>query len=251
MAAPSTHSMLQCLNRSAPVPMAFHSAIKRQAFHQQTFQRPFSILTTTLKSLPRDTLRQTPPRTCRQSLSRTQTVRHASSSTSTPNTSAASPAPGASAQQTLTWDEFLQLRRQRRYINVIASLATAVTSVGVAVPAIAASQIEDTLAAMTGLDPFITIGMTLTAVGGVGWLMGPFVGNAVFGLWKRGLRSEIARREKLFYAHIKRYRADAMGSSVSNPVPDYYGEKIRSVADYRRWLKDQRAFVRKKNKNLL
>jgi len=34
-------------------------------------------------------------------------------------------------------------------------------------------------------------------------------------------------------------------------VPDYYGEKIGSVADYRRWLKDQRAFTRKKNKNLL
>lgn len=29
---------------------------------------------------------------------------------------------------------------------------------------------------------------------------------------------------------------------MANPVPDYYGEKIGSVAGYRRWLKDQRAF---------
>ena len=29
-------------------------------------------------------------------------------------------------------------------------------------------------------------------------------------------------------------------------VPDFYGEKIQSVAGYRRWLKDQRAFNRKK-----
>ena len=29
-------------------------------------------------------------------------------------------------------------------------------------------------------------------------------------------------------------------------VPDFYGEKIQSVAGYRRWLKDQRAFTKKK-----
>jgi hypothetical protein len=59
------------------------------------------------------------------------------------------------------------------------------------------------------------------------------------------------QKDKDFYSHIKRFRADPASSSVNNPVPDYYGEKINSVADYRRWLKDQRAFTRKKNKNLL
>lgn len=29
-------------------------------------------------------------------------------------------------------------------------------------------------------------------------------------------------------------------------VPDYYGEKISSVAGYRQWLKDQRAFTKKR-----
>ncbi|GAB7345284.1 hypothetical protein MBLNU457_3646t2 [Dothideomycetes sp. NU457] len=112
-------------------------------------------------------------------------------------------------------------------------------------------EVENQIAALTGLDPFIGIGLTITAIGGVGWLLGPFVGNTAFGIWKSSLRGEIARREKDFYGHIKRYRADPTSSSVNNPVPDYYGEKIGSVADYRRWLKDQRAFTRKKNKNLL
>lgn len=61
----------------------------------------------------------------------------------------------------------------------------------------------------------------------------------------------LLQKDKDFYSHIKRFRADPASSSVNNPVPDYYGEKINSVADYRRWLKDQRAFTRKKNKNLL
>jgi len=38
---------------------------------------------------------------------------------------------------------------------------------------------------------------------------------------------------------------------MQNPVPDYYGEKIGSVADYWRWLKDQRAFERKRKASIL
>jgi hypothetical protein len=56
------------------------------------------------------------------------------------------------------------------------------------------------------------------------------------------------QKEKSFYARIKRYRADPSSSSPQNPIPDYYGEKIASVKDYRRWLKDQRVFNRKKNR---
>lgn len=50
------------------------------------------------------------------------------------------------------------------------------------------------------------------------------------------------QKEREFYTRIKRHRVDPTSSSIANPVPDYYGEKIGSVADYRRWLKDQRAF---------
>ncbi len=46
------------------------------------------------------------------------------------------------------------------------------------------------------------------------------------------------------------FRADPSSSSPQNPIPDYYGEKVASVRDYRRWLKDQRAFKLKKNKDL-
>lgn len=60
-----------------------------------------------------------------------------------------------------------------------------------------------------------------------------------------------SQKEKSFYGRIKRYRADPSASSPQNPIPDYYGEKIASVKDYRRWLKDQRAFNLKKNKAII
>jgi len=34
---------------------------------------------------------------------------------------------------------------------------------------------------------------------------------------------------------------------MNNPVPDFYGEKISSVAGYRQWLKDQRAYIKKRS----
>jgi import inner membrane translocase subunit TIM23 len=60
-----------------------------------------------------------------------------------------------------------------------------------------------------------------------------------------------SQKEKSFYDRIKRYRADPSTSTLSNPIPDYYGEKIGSVQDYRKWLKDQRAFSLKSKKDLL
>ncbi|KEQ75799.1 mitochondrial import protein Pam17 [Aureobasidium namibiae CBS 147.97] len=176
--------------------------------------------------------------------------RHASSAASTSTT------PTQSQTPQLTWDEFLKLRRTRRFINLGSSALSGAASIGVAVPAFAEFEIENIGAQMTGLDPMFIIGGSLMGVGAVGWLLGPFLGTTFFNIWKGSLGTYLLtacqlQKDKDFYSHIKRFRADPASSSVNNPVPDYYGEKINSVADYRRWLKDQRAFTRKKNKNLL
>lgn len=45
---------------------------------------------------------------------------------------------------------------------------------------------------MPGLDPFLLLGLATAGSGAVGWLLGPFVGNAVFGLSHRKLGAQIA-----------------------------------------------------------
>jgi len=99
------------------------------------------------------------------------------------------------------------------------------------------------------IDPMFTMGLTTTLLGMVGWMVGPVFGTAVFNYRNRSARAEMDTKEKEFYQRIKRYRVDPSGSSVRNPVPDYYGEKIGSVQGYRRWLKDQKAFNKKKSKS--
>ena len=54
------------------------------------------------------------------------------------------------------------------------------------------------------------------------------------------------QKEKEFFDRIKHFRVDPSTNSATNPVPDYYGEKIKSVQGYRQWLKDQRAYNRKR-----
>jgi len=82
--------------------------------------------------------------------------------------------------------------------------------------------------------------------------LGPFLGSAVW-RWRNGGRvvGEVAEKEREFFKRIKKFRVDPAGSSMQNPVPDYYGEKIGSVVDYRRWLKDQRAFNKKRLASIL
>lgn len=72
--------------------------------------------------------------------------------------------------------------------------------------------------------------------------MGPAIGDGMFRLVYRKIGRQIVEKEKQFFQRIKKFRVDPTQSSLNNPVPDFYGEKIGSVADYRRWLKDQRAF---------
>jgi mitochondrial import inner membrane translocase subunit TIM23 len=92
----------------------------------------------------------------------------------------------------------------------------------------------------------ISLGLTTFAGLGVGWLLGPFIGNLVWRTLHRASLRDFVAKEKTFFERIKKHRVDPRGASANNPVPDYYGERVGSVHGYRSWLKDQRAFNRKR-----
>lgn len=108
------------------------------------------------------------------------------------------------------------------------------------------SGVAEPLLGQVPLDPFVTLGLMTFGFSALGWLVGPSMGNAVFYAWKRQFRTQMTTKEVQFFARIKKNRVDPTNSSAGNPVPDFYGEKISSVAGYRQWLKDQRAFNKKR-----
>ncbi|EME39571.1 hypothetical protein DOTSEDRAFT_139391 [Dothistroma septosporum NZE10] len=169
------------------------------------------------------------------------------------STSPATNSEASVPEHILTWNRFFDLRKKRRWINLGCSGITAFTAVSLVTPLLAAQDFDSWGAQISGLDPIIVLGISTFAVAAGGWLCGPSFGSAMFTVWaaRRGWNKLIAEKEKSFYARIKRYRADPSASSPQNPIPDYYGEKISSVKDYRRWLKDQKAFNLKKDKAML
>jgi len=159
---------------------------------------------------------------------------------STAPSAASSNAPAA---KVLTWNDFFALRRTRRRIGQACSV---VAAVGVSYYGLTFMINNGYDAALSeqlgGFDPMMLMGLSTMGMLAAGWLIGPVFGNQVFNLAYRGVLKEFTAKDSAFFSRIKRHRVDPSVSSLANPPPDYYGEKIGSVAGYRRWLKDQRAF---------
>ncbi|KAK9789776.1 putative Presequence translocated-associated motor subunit PAM17 [Seiridium cardinale] len=159
---------------------------------------------------------------------------------------ATGPAASASASSTpgLDWNTFFTLRKTRRRYQLACSVVTML--IGGSVAGLVLINVDVEFLGKLPLDPFITLGLITMSSAALGWLAGPSLGSTIFYMVKRGIKTPMATKEIEFFARIKKNRVDPSTSSVGNPVPDYYGEKISSVAGYRQWLKDQRAFNKKR-----
>ncbi|RDA88775.1 hypothetical protein CP532_4048 [Ophiocordyceps camponoti-leonardi (nom. inval.)] len=151
----------------------------------------------------------------------------------------------------LDWNSFFLLRLRRRRVQVTFSLTSCIVCGLGSIFVVTVAGLTDPLVALVPLDPFLTIGLVGAACAGLGWLAGPSIGNQVFYMLNHPFKSPMIRKESEFFARIKKNRVDPSNSSAGNPVPDFYGERIQSVSGYRQWLKDQRAFNRKKTANFV
>lgn len=145
----------------------------------------------------------------------------------------------------LDWNSFFQLRKTRRRWQVGFSVLMSLGS-GAAGAVVLGSGAADSLTNQIPLDPILTLGLITLGCTAMGWVVGPSLGNAVFYLIKHKYKAPMTVKESQFFARIKKNRVDPSNSSTGNPVPDFYGEKISSVAGYRQWLKDQRAYNKKR-----
>ncbi|KAF9519997.1 hypothetical protein BS47DRAFT_1481617 [Hydnum rufescens UP504] len=128
----------------------------------------------------------------------------------------------------------------------------------------------DATTLIMGIEPVWIYALATIACSGTGYLIGPFsafwigflraflladlllnfFGTPAVGstLWRMTHRKKVAlidAREREFYQHIMRNRVDPSRQSATNPVPDYYGENIGSLKQYRQWLRDQARYRRK------
>lgn len=164
-----------CLRSLAAIPRAFSPPQAAKAsFTTAATTKPMSPLCSSTHTFRPAITCRLPPR--QPSIATALAIRHASSAPS------ASPSPG---EDTLTWNRFFDLRKKRRYLNLVASLATAFTSVVVLAPVVAQQDLDSWAAQISGIDPIMVLGLSGVIIAGAGWLCGPSLGSGAFSMWAR------------------------------------------------------------------
>lgn len=125
-----------------------------------------------------------------------------------------------------------------------ATIPATVLTFGIGANYFASMEIDHTKT-FFGVDPILVLGAATIACGGLGYLLGPTIGGTIWKVSHRQILPLVEARERDFYQHIVRNRVDPRYQSTSNPVPDYHGEKIGSLHQYRQWLRDQAKFRKK------
>ncbi|KAL6818365.1 mitochondrial import protein Pam17 domain-containing protein [Trichoderma sp. SZMC 28013] len=237
----ASFSPSQLSARAHPGVFALNKSLAR-ANHSLSVSSSISKPSASALSSPRPSIVSLVARRSSSPTSSSSSVRLYSSS----SPSSAATGSSSSSVPALDWNSFFKLRLRRRRIQLLFSVVTGLIG-GAAGTIFLAEGFAEPLIAQIPLDPFFTLGIMTMACAGLGWLIGPTLGNQVFYIINRRFKTQMMQKEGEFFARVKRHRADPTNSSAGNPVPDFYGEKIQSVAGYRRWLKDQRAFNKKKS----
>ncbi|KAJ2005547.1 TIM23 complex component [Coemansia sp. RSA 2322] len=144
----------------------------------------------------------------------------------------------------LNWEEFFTLRKQRRLWERLAALPCAMLGLGAGAAVFASLPVNPQQMFM-GLDPLLVFGGATMFCGVLGFVVGPSVGRVWYRIGNRRLAQSLDFKEAEFFKHVRANRSDPNFSSASNPLPDFYGEKINSLHGYRKWLRKQREHERK------
>lgn len=147
-------------------------------------------------------------------------------------------------QPRLTWVDYFQLKKQNNRINTIAGVFTGLGGAFITLSYLGNIEI-DVEKPIMGFDPLMVMGGAVILGGLVGFLVGPFIGSSIFRLTNRAQLKQFELKNTEFLSRLRIKRPDPSSQSFSNPIPDYYGEKIYSLKDYKQWLRDCNAFRRK------
>ncbi|PWN31251.1 mitochondrial import protein Pam17, partial [Meira miltonrushii] len=145
----------------------------------------------------------------------------------------------------LTWDRYLNLRKQRRLAGMVTTVPSTILAAAASGSYFLTQEIDPTSSPIAGVDPVYVYALLTLGCTGLGYLLGPSLGSGVWSLFHGKNRKQIEEKDKLFFEHITKQRVDPSRQTMQNRLPDYYGEKIGSIKDYRQWLRDQSTFRRK------
>ncbi|KAJ8480796.1 hypothetical protein ONZ51_g6424 [Trametes cubensis] len=152
--------------------------------------------------------------------------------------------PTQAEKESLPWQEYLTIRKRKRRWETALTIPTTIGGFMAGLSYFGNMEMDPTKP-IFNIDPMFVYGAATLGCAGLGYLIGPIIGSTIWRLTHRRLMRLIEQRDREFHQHIVKNRVDPTAQSATNPVPDYYGEKIGSLHDYRQWLRDQSKFRKK------
>ncbi|CAE6523009.1 unnamed protein product [Rhizoctonia solani] len=149
-----------------------------------------------------------------------------------------------SKEPVLSWPEYLTIRKKKRRWEIATTIPSTFLALSAGLSYFGSIE-SDPSSLIFGVEPIYIYGLATMGCGGLGYLLGPVVGNSLWRMTHRQILPRIEARDAQFYQHIVKNRVDPSRQTATNPVPDFYGEKIGSLRDYRQWLRDQARYKRK------
>lgn len=116
----------------------------------------------------------------------------------------------------LDWNSFFKLRLKRRRFQLLFSITNGMFCGGAGAVVLSTGVAEPVITQIP-LDPFMTLGIMTLAFSGLGWLIGPSIGNQVFYALNRKWKRQMTQKEAEFFERIKKHRVDPTNSSAANP----------------------------------
>ncbi|KAJ7171920.1 Pam17-domain-containing protein [Mycena filopes] len=144
----------------------------------------------------------------------------------------------------VNWVEYFAIRRRRRQWQTAFTIPCAMLGFFGGSFYFGSLSTDPTKPIM-GIDPMMFYGGCTMLCMGAGYVVGPSLGSAVWRVVNRNSVAQIDALDREFFKHVARNRVDASLQSATSPVPDYYGEKIGSLREYKQWLRDQAKYRRK------
>ncbi|TFK89431.1 mitochondrial import protein Pam17 [Polyporus arcularius HHB13444] len=192
------------------------------------------------RSVPNATRPKTFSSTCRPRIHTRGNTTKAAKAPANPSASQAQ----TQAEETLPWQEYLAIRKRKRRWETALTIPTTIGGFMGGISYFGTMEMDPNKP-IFNIDPMFVYGAATLGCAGFGYLIGPVIGSSIWRMTHRRAMKLIEKRDKEFHQHIVKNRVDPTRQSATNPVPDYYGEKIGSLHDYRQWLRDQAKFRRK------
>eukprot|EP00048_Salpingoeca_helianthica_P017193 m.235997 g.235997 ORF g.235997 m.235997 type:complete len:219 (+) comp20387_c0_seq1:96-752(+) len=151
------------------------------------------------------------------------------------------PATNTNLLKTLPFNTYMQAKKRVRniaYITAIPFLPLGVIGTSIAMaelyPDLLNPQNQD-VPTFWGIDPMFVMSAAVFVSALASYMVGVTAVRSVWRLFNSQTAAAMKAREEDFLRRVAKHRT--VGNRQSD---DYYGDKVKSIADYRQWLRDQK-----------